>query len=215
MGINQESASKEIETSLTNVMDIVLKADDNCAKVEIFLLDSFNIPFSLIANGELLTRSTYIFDYARRHRGQYLLFKSSDLEYKSIQDYFDVLIKNAYEFDMSPQTCFSDVVKQKYIHDEFAYKEKGLKTKKIHPIQLDNLVRSSFNKQNKANRETDNQNFSMIPYDDTQRVLFNANNLRDYVSCTSVKSYLISGVQPKLFEMPFGISNNFNRVSKG
>jgi len=171
MGINQESASKEIETSLTNVMDIVLKADDNCARVEIFLLDSFNIPFALIASGKLLTRSTYIFDYTRHYRGQYLLFDSNSLEYKSIQDYFDVLIKNAYELDMSPQTSFSDVVKQKYIHDEFAYKEKGLKIKKIHPVQLDNLVRASFNKSEKDSRETGSQDFSITPYDDTQRVL--------------------------------------------
>lgn len=171
MGINQESASKEIENSLTNIMDIVLKADDDCARVEIFLLDSFNIPFALIANGRLLTRSTYIFDYARHYRGQYLLFGSNNLEYKSIKDYFDVLIKNAYELDMSPQTSFSDVVKQKYIHDEFAYKEKRLKIKKIHPVQLDNLVRASFNKSEKDSRETDSQDFSITPYDDTQKVL--------------------------------------------
>ncbi len=171
MGINQESASKEIETSLTNIMDIVLKADDNCAKVEIFLLDSFNIPFALIANGKLLTRSTYIFDYARHYRGQYLLFGSNNLEYKSIKDYFDVLIKNAYELDMSPQSSYSDVVKQKYIHDEFAYKEKRLKIKKIYPVQLDNLVRASFNKSDKDSKETSSQDFSITPYDDTQRVL--------------------------------------------
>lgn len=171
MGINQESASNEIETSLTNVMDIVLKADDNCAKVEIFLLDSFNIPFSLIANGELLTRSTYIFDYARRYRGQYLLFESSDLEYKSIQDYFNVLVKNAYELDMSPQTSFSDVVKQKYIHDEFAYKEKGLKIKKIHPVQLDNLVRASFTKSTKDKNVKDLIDFPVLHEDTTQSIL--------------------------------------------
>ncbi len=123
IGIDQESASKEIETSLTNIMDIILKKEDCCPKVEIILLNSFNIPFALIANDKLLIRSTYMFDYALNYRGQYLIFDSSDLEYESIRNYFGILIKNAYELDMSPQTSASDIVKQKYIQNEFAYKK--------------------------------------------------------------------------------------------
>ncbi|MCM1228066.1 MAG: hypothetical protein NC320_11710 [Clostridium sp.] len=168
IGIDQESASKEIETSLTNIMDIILKAEDYCPKVEIILLNSFNIPFALIANDKLLIRSTYMFDYARDYRGQYLIFDSSDLEYESIRNYFDILTKNAYELDMSPQASAFDIVKQKYIKNEFTYKEKSLKIKKIHPVQLENIVRASFNK---GGNDKDHRDFSIIPCDDTQKIL--------------------------------------------
>lgn len=171
MGLNQESASKEIETSLTNIMDIILKADDNCPRVEIIMLNNFSIPFALIANDELFTRSTYIFDYARKYRGQYLLFDSKNLEYKSIKDYLDLLIDNAYELDMSPQASASDLVKQKYRHDMIAYKAKGLKIKKIHPVQLENIVRSTFTKPNEAKAEKDKNYFSIQNQDPSQSVL--------------------------------------------
>ena len=214
MGINQESASKEIETSITNIMDSVLSADDNCAKIEIFLLDSFNIPFALIANGKLLTRSTYIFDFARRYRGQYLLFNSNNLEYKSIQDYFDVLIKNAYELDMSPQTIFSDAVKQKYIQDEYAYVEKGFKIKKIHPVQLDNLVRASFTR-GKYNIEKYSQNFSITPYDDTQKVLLPYLLKTEDLLNKLVQIHDSSGWAKIIPCSDLGFPNNIMRISGG
>ena len=37
----------------------------------------------------------------------------------------------------------------------------------------------------------------------------------EFRSLYSLLRFIISGVQPKLTEMPFGISVNFNRVSKG
>lgn len=171
MGINQESASKEIETSLTNVMDMVLKADDNCPNVEIIMLNSFNIPFALLANDELLTRSTYIFSYKRNYRGQFLLFDSNDLEYKSIKHYLDILRKNAYELDMSPKAKSPDVVKEKYRQDEIAYRQKGLIIKKIHPAQLENLVKASFTYPDNKKKAKDMSSFPIPNEDTTQTVL--------------------------------------------
>ena len=171
MGINQESASKEIETSLTNIMDYILKADDHCPKVDIIMLNNFSIPFSLIANEELLTRSTYMFSYARNYRGQYLLFDSNDLEYTSIKNYLDLLRQNAYELDMSPLASANDVVKQKYRQHIAAYKEKGLKIKKIHPVQLENLVRRTFTEDSEHANAKDDSQFTIPKTDDTQKVL--------------------------------------------
>ncbi|MDE5736932.1 MAG: hypothetical protein K2H93_01045 [Oscillospiraceae bacterium] len=212
MGINQESASKEIENSLTNIMDVVLKADDYCPKVEIILLNSFNIPFALIAHDQLLIRSTYIFDYARHYRGQYLLFNSNDLEYKSIKDYFDDLIKHAYELDMSPLTSFSDVVKQKYIHDEFAYKEKGLKIKKIHPVQLDNLVRASFNKSDNGKEPRD---FSITPYDKTQSILLPYLSKTEELLDTLVRMHDPNGWAKIIPCNDLGFPNNIMKIAGG
>lgn len=215
IGINQESASKEIENSLTNIMDIVLKADDDCPKVEIIMLNNFSIPFSLIANEELLTRSTYIFDYARNYRGQYLLFDSDDLEYRSIKNYLDILIKNAYEIDMSPLTSSSDVVKLKYRHDEIAYKQKGLKIKKIHPVQLENLVRASFTKSTKDKNVKDLIDFPVLHEDTTQSILLPYLSKTEELLDKLVRMHDPNGWAKIIPCNDLGFPNNIMRIAGG
>ena len=215
MGINQESASKEIEISITNIMDTVLIADDKCAKIEIFLLDSFNIPFALLTNDKLLIRSTYIFDYYRHYRGQYLIFNSKNLEYKSIQDYFDLLIKNAYELDISLHSSFSDVVKQKYIQNKFAYEEKGLKIKKINPVQIENIVRRTFTENPNHSNIKDNREFIIPQIDDTQKILLpylaETENLLEKL----VKMHDPSGWAKIIPCSDLGFPNNIMRITGG
>lgn len=171
MRINQETASKEIETSISNIMDAVLRANGHCPKVQIILLNNFSIPFALIANGALLTRSTFLFDYDRQYRGQYLLYSSGDLEFISAKKYFDLLIENAYELEMSPNSGVTDTIKQKYRSHKVAYMEKGLTIKKIHPTQLDNLVRTSFVTLDESSTNSIHSTFSIPKKDDTQDVL--------------------------------------------
>lgn len=171
MRINQETASKEIETSISNIMDAVLRANGHCPKVQIILLNNFSIPFALIANEALLTRSTFLFDYDRQYRGQYLLYSSGDLEFISAKKYFDLLIENAYELEMSPSSGVTDNIKQKYRSHKVAYREKGLTIKKIHPTQLDNLVRTSFVTLDESSTNSIHSAFSIPKKDDTQDVL--------------------------------------------
>lgn len=171
MRINQETASKEIETSISNIMDAVLRANGHCPKVQIILLNNFSIPFALIANEALLTRSTFLFDYDRKYRGQYLLYSSGDLEFISAKKYFDLLIENAYELEMSPNSGITDTIKQKYRSHKVAYMEKGLTIKKIHPTQLDNLVRTSFVTLDESSTNSIHSVFSIPEKDKTQEVL--------------------------------------------
>ncbi len=171
MRINQETASKEIETSISNIMDAVLRANGHCPKVQIILLNNFSIPFALIANEALLTRSTFLFDYDRQYRGQYLLYSSGDLEFISAKKYFDLLIENAYELEMSPNSGVTDNIKKKYRSHKVAYIEKGLTIKKIHPTQLDNLVRTSFVTLDESSTNSIHSAFSIPKKDDTQDVL--------------------------------------------
>ena len=173
IGIDQETASNEIEITLTNIMDAVLKQERKCPEVQIILLNNFSMPFELITNSRFLTRSTYVFDYSRQCRGQYLLFDSDDLEYRSAKKYLDLLIKNAYEIDMTSQPSYRDIVKQKYCCDMISYQMRGLKIKKINSTQFKNIVKASFTNATNADIGTQNKiDYFCIPnQDQTQRVL--------------------------------------------
>lgn len=208
VGINQEDASKEIEISILNILQKVRDAE-RCPQINIVLLSDFDISFSLLTQEALLIRSTNLFTKQRCYKGQYLFFNSKSQEYKSMHDYFNFLLKRAYNIDInSRKESVYEIKKQMRANNKLG---RFVTLKKIHPVQLENLVRSSFVECHKRNYDL--SKFKIV--DHTQEVLlpylFETEKLLESV----VKEHDCEGWAKIIPSADLGFPNNVLRISGG
>ncbi len=145
VGVNREDASKEIETSILNILHkakTALSHRQHCPKFNIILMSDFDIPFSLLTQERLLTRSTHLFTQKRCYRGQYLIFDNQAEEYTSLRQYLDFIDEKSYRVDLNSRKESPYRIKVEL--QKSAVLQKQVNYKKLHPVQLENLVRSSF-----------------------------------------------------------------------
>lgn len=213
MGTDHETADREIERSILNVMskaEECLALHNDCPKINIVLLSDFDIAFSLLTSEKLLTRSTHLFTASRDYRGQYLLFDKDTLEYNSLKAYLDYLLDSSYMIDWESKKKSPYRIKEKL--KSSVRLRSYIKLKKIHPVQLENLVRSSFLKKTTKNLtpmsnflSADNTQQILIPYlQDTEKLLEKAIHEHDK-----------SGWAKIVPACDLGFPNNVTRIAGG
>lgn len=213
VGINREDASKEIETSILNVLNKVKKAltrNKYCPEFNIILLSDFDIPFSLLTQEKLITRSTHLFTQERCYRGQYLIFGNYSEEYTSLKQYLDYINEKSYYVDLnsrkeSPYKIKSELQKSAFLRKQINYK-------KIHPMQLENLVRSSF-----IEHETKDTTSieSYITPDSNQEIILSYLKQTEELLEKVVQEHDRSGWAKIIPSPDLGFPNNVTRIAGG
>ncbi len=208
VGINQEDASKEIEISILNILQKVKDATKS-PKINIVLLSDFDIPFSLLTQDALLIRSTHLFTKQRCYKGQCLYFNSESEEYKSMYKYFNFLLERAYNIDInSRKESVYEIKRQMRASNKLS---RFVSLKKIHPIQLENLVRSSFVECRKRNYDLNK--FKII--DQTQEVLLPYLIETEKLLESVIKEHDCEGWAKIIPSADLGFPNNVLRISGG
>lgn len=213
VALNQEDASLEIQNAINNLL-IKVKQPGEKPKIRIVLLSDFDIQFSLLTNESLLARSTHLFTKERCYRGQYLVFNKNSIEYSSLKNFYDFLIEKSYDIDIdSKKDSFYAVKKQFQIGAEGSGKlRKYVELKKIYPIQLENLVRSSF-KESSVKSSID---FSThIHIDNTQEIILPYLQKTELLLDKVVKAHDKSGWAKIVPAPDLGFPNNVTRIAGG
>ncbi|MDE5758339.1 MAG: hypothetical protein K2H85_06965, partial [Allobaculum sp.] len=212
-GVNREDASKEIEISILNILNkakATLSHKQHCPKFNIILLSDFGISFSLLTQEKVITRSTHLFTQARCYRGQYLVFGNQTEEYHTLKQYLDFLNEKSYSVDLnsrkeSPYRIKAEFLKSVILREKIEYK-------KVHPVQLENLVRSSFVEQ--AEKDTTAME-SYIRPDSTQKILLPYLAETEQLLEKLVQMHDKSGWAKIIPSPDLGFPNNVTRIAGG
>lgn len=212
VGVSYETASNEIICSIENIFNKIIEAETP-PKVNIVLLNNFSISFSLLTSTNLMTRSTHLFTNERCFRGQYLLFDKSDdkfSEYKAQKAYFDYLLEKSYDIDIdSKKESLYPIKKRMKTNNKLNC---FVKLKKIHPVQLENIVRSSF----VTHHEKNNTDFSKyLNNDQTQKVLIPYLQQTEELLEKVVKLHDKAGWAKIIPSFDLGFPNNVTRIAGG
>lgn len=213
MGTDHETADREIERSILNIMskaEECLAVHNDCPKINIVLLSDFDIAFSLLTSEKLLTRSTHLFTASREYRGQYLLFDKDTLEYNSLKAYLDYLLDSSYMIDWESKKKSPYRIKEKLRRS--VRLRSYIKLKKIHPVQLENLVRSSFLKKTTKNL-TSMRNF--LSADNTQQILIPYLHETEELLEKAIHKHDKSGWAKIIPACDLGFPNNVTRIAGG
>lgn len=213
VGVNREDASKEIETSILNILHktkAALSHKQHCPKFNIILLSDFDIAFSFLTHEKLITRSTHLFTQERCYRGQYLIFGNHTEEYLSLKRYLDFLNEKSYNVDLnsrkeSPYRIKSELQKSAILRKQINYK-------KIHPMQLENLVRSSFI-EHSSKDQTPMESY--ISPDPNQKLLLSYLEQTEQLLEKVVKEHDSSGWAKIIPSPDLGFPNNVTRIAGG
>lgn len=211
--VNREDASKEIETTILNILDkaaTALTHNQHCPKINIVLLNDFGISFSLLTEEKAIKRNTYLFTQNREFKGQYLEFGNQTEEYKSLKRYLDHMLEKSYNIDLDSNINSSYSIKER-IRANASLKD-HVEYKKIHPQQIENLVRSTFIEHYEKDT-TDIDNY--IVADDNQRILLPYLKQTEELLEKLVKKHDGSGWAKVIPAPDLGFPNNVTRIAGG
>lgn len=206
-----DSASREVESTILNVIDNVVRKTGRCPKVNVILLSDYDLPFSMITGENLLSRSTHLFDYKRQYRGQYILFNSDSVEYQNLKSYYDMLAQNAYTIDYENSSKSKYLVKKRIQQNKGKLKSKNFGFKKIHPSQLENIVRASFYGDNQMNEKE----YTIPMPDNTQNVILPYLKDTEKLLSKLVEEHDPNGWAKIIPSNDLGMPNNITRIAGG